>query len=74
MFNILFLIFSLVSGRLLGVIEFNRHGARTPRYFENLSKELFYKSSSSHLTLNGFTQASMLVNGLRIDILINIRC
>jgi hypothetical protein len=55
----------IITSKLIGVIELNRHGARTPKDFIDISKELFYRSSSSHLTLNGFTQVTFLGKWLK---------
>ena len=62
---LLILILPIITSKLLGVIELNRHGARTPKEFIDISKELFYRSSSSHLTLNGFTQVTFLGKWLK---------
>ncbi len=59
------IIVPIVYSKLLGVIQFNRHGARTPKEFENLSRDLFFRSSSSHLTLNGYTQVNLLGKWLK---------
>jgi hypothetical protein len=62
---LLIFILPIIASKLLGVIELNRHGARTPKEFTDISKELFYRSSSSHLTLNGFNQVTFLGKWLK---------
>jgi hypothetical protein len=46
--------------KIIGVIELNRHGARTPSEYIELSNDLFYKSNFNHLTLNGYNQEHYL--------------
>jgi hypothetical protein len=45
---------------LLGVFEINRHGARTPKHFEERQKKLFFGSQNMQLTINGFRQEQLL--------------
>jgi hypothetical protein len=44
----------------LGVIEINRHGARTPKNFTSISSPLFFGSIASQLTFNGYNQHLLL--------------
>jgi hypothetical protein len=46
--------------KIIGIIELNRHGARTPGKYIELSNDLFYKSNSNHLTINGYNQEHYL--------------
>jgi len=50
----------LVSTKLIGVIQVNRHGARTGEGFEDLSSKLYFGSKSKQLTINGITQHELL--------------
>lgn len=45
---------------LIGVIQLNRHGARTGRHFSNLTSSLFYGSGEEELTINGLRQVEKL--------------
>lgn len=45
---------------LLSVFQINRHGARTPKHFEERQKKLFFGSQNMQLTINGFRQEQML--------------
>jgi len=46
--------------KLIGVIDVNRHGARTPENFDNLTSYLFFGSTGSQLTINGYQQQELL--------------
>jgi hypothetical protein len=61
MYLLIFLCFiQQVIPKLLGVIELNRHGARTPKEFTSISSHLFFGSISSQLTFNGYNQHLLL--------------
>lgn len=57
---ILLIVITICCSKLIGVIELNRHGARTPSEYTDLSNDLFYKSNFNHLTLNGYNQEHYL--------------
>jgi hypothetical protein len=57
---VLLLVPAIKSGELLGVVEVNRHGARTPQNFPELSEKLFFGSKDMSLTINGFRQEQIL--------------
>ena len=50
---------------LLSVFEINRHGARTPKHFEERQKRLFFGSQNMQLTINGFRQEQLLGSFIR---------
>jgi hypothetical protein len=56
----LVLIFYEINSKLLGALEFNRHGARTPKEFVSISSDLFFGSVASQLTFNGYNQHLLL--------------
>jgi len=45
---------------LLSVFQINRHGARTPKHFEERQKKLFFGSQNMQLTINGYRQEQLL--------------
>jgi hypothetical protein len=61
---LIFIIFMLICeyslSNLVGIIQLNRHGARTGRNFSNLTSELFFGSGELELTINGFRQVEKL--------------
>jgi hypothetical protein len=57
---IIFITVTICYSKLIGVMELNRHGARTPSEYTELSNDLFYKSNYNHLTLNGYNQEHYL--------------
>lgn len=65
--TLLFLILHLLdylyiqsSSRLISVFQINRHGARTPKAFEDLQKKLFFGAHDMQLTINGYRQEQLL--------------
>lgn len=48
------------SSNLLTVIELNRHGARTPKFFPDASSLLYFGSNSMQLTINGYRQHQII--------------
>ena len=46
--------------KILSVFNINRHGARTPKTFSKIAKNLYYGSSDSQLVINGFRQHQLL--------------
>lgn len=53
--------FALISPKLIGVIQINRHGARTGgSEFENLSSKYFFGTSNKQLTFTGLSQNEQL--------------
>lgn len=60
-FLILFLLnVKKISTKLIGVIQVNRHGARTGDGFEELCSKLFFGTKSKQLTINGISQQELL--------------
>ena len=57
---LLVLLFQYSLSNLIGVIQLNRHGARTGRHFSNFTSKLFYGSGEEQLTINGFRQVEKL--------------
>lgn len=56
----LLLMLNLTSAKLIGVIQVNRHGARTGDGFEDLSSKLFFGTKSKQLTISGISQHELL--------------
>ncbi len=50
---------------LISVFEINRHGARTPKYFQERQEKLFFGSKNMQLTINGFRQEQLLGRFIR---------
>ncbi len=50
----------LSNSKLIGVIQINRHGARTGKGFEKLTSKLYFGSNSKQLTINGISQHEIL--------------
>jgi hypothetical protein len=48
------------TSKLTGVIQLNRHGARTPENFPDLIENIYFGSSETMLTVNGFRQCELL--------------
>lgn len=63
--NIIQFYFSSSKAVLLSVFEVNRHGARTPKHFEERQKKLFFGSQNMQLTINGFRQEQLLGSFIR---------
>ena len=60
-FIILLLFFlSFIRSSLVSVVELNRHGARTPKNFPELTESLFFGSRDMTLTINGYRQEQLL--------------
>lgn len=57
---IIFLQILTVSNKLIGVIQINRHGARTGEGFEDLSAKLYFGTKSKQLTITGISQHELL--------------
>ena len=59
---ICFLILYFINAKatLISVVELNRHGARTPKWFGEKQKDLFFGSQNMQLTINGFHQEQNL--------------
>jgi hypothetical protein len=58
---VLFIVFNYANSELLGVIQVNRHGARTSGdEYDHINKYIFYETMDSHLTINGFQQQELL--------------
>jgi len=60
MLILLIIVFQNTASGIVGVIQINRHGARTGRHFSNLTSELFYGSGEEELTINGYRQVEKL--------------
>jgi hypothetical protein len=60
LFLILVFFIQKCLNNLLGVIQLNRHGARTGRHFSNLTSNLFFGSGDEQLTINGYKQVEKL--------------
>lgn len=45
---------------LINVIQINRHGARTPKYHQEIQKKIFFGSTNMQLTINGYRQEQLL--------------
>lgn len=63
--NIFLIHFIRTKAILLSVFEINRHGARTPKHFEERQKKLFFGSQNMQLTINGFRQEQILGSFIR---------
>jgi hypothetical protein len=57
---VIFIIFQAIKSEIISVVEINRHGARTPKNFPNVSSKLFFGSKDMTLTINGFRQHQIL--------------
>ena len=58
--NIIIIFLWQIEAKLEGVIQLNRHGARTGKGFTNLTNYLFFQSGDTQLTTNGFKQQQLL--------------
>jgi hypothetical protein len=62
--NILLLLICLnihfIKSEIISVVEINRHGARTPKNFPDISSKLFFGSKDMTLTINGYRQHQIL--------------
>jgi hypothetical protein len=59
-FLLIILLVKFSWNKLLSVIEINRHGARTPNNFEDMSSDKFFGASKMQLTINGYRQQMLL--------------
>ncbi len=59
LFALIFFLNSIHS-ELLGVVQINRHGARTGKHYNDITSSLFYGSSYTQLTINGYKQHEAL--------------
>lgn len=59
------LLIKIISPKLQGVIHINRHGARTPQGFIDLTNKIFFKANSETLTINGMRQLDLLGKWVR---------
>lgn len=53
------------KSKLISVFQLNRHGARTPKAFEDRQKRLFFGSQNMQLTINGYRQEQLLGASIR---------
>jgi hypothetical protein len=51
---------NFLHSELLGVVQINRHGARTGKNYDDITSSLFYGSSDTQLTINGYKQQEAL--------------
>jgi hypothetical protein len=56
----IFITLKLCTCELLGVIQVNRHGARTGKNWEEKTSDLFYGTGNTQLTINGYKQHEAL--------------
>ena len=56
---------TLGNSKLIAVVEFIRHGARTPMAFMESSAKLYFGARKAQLTVNGFRQHVLLGRWLR---------
>lgn len=62
---LVFLIFvcffvTTINNKILTVIELNRHGARTSRFFPESGSDLYFGSKDMQLTINGYRQHQII--------------
>jgi len=62
---IAFFLAMIISSKLIGVIQVNRHGAKTPEKFEELSSKLFLGAKPNRLSFKGLSQLHLLGNYMR---------
>jgi hypothetical protein len=64
---------SSISSKLIGVIQINRHGARTGgTEYEKLSSKYYFGSSNKHLTFTGISQHELLGQYIAENYIYNI--
>jgi hypothetical protein len=51
---------NFLKSEIVSVVEINRHGARTPKNFPDITSKLFFGSKDMTLTINGYRQHQIL--------------
>src|SRR5574343_1367620 len=57
---VLFVCFVSQISKLIGVVQINRHGARTPLKYREETEAMFFNSGLGQLTINGLRQHELL--------------